>query len=217
MTTVQLRRLDPAKNMARFYLLDVQQDLFGQWWFVREFGPIGSPGRVMQTPYSSLDEAAAAHAKLWKAKLKRGYSVKAQRLSRLRQTARGIRRAVNRQNGTSGAAPGRHSMFAAVQACLQLRPSPGAAVLASHPFRAAGLQRRSEEGCRAAVGFDALLRVKAARPYGLRRCGTLATPRLCGLAACRLPHTVYRKPPALPSPSIWHRCMEIRASPRHLC
>jgi predicted DNA-binding WGR domain protein len=55
MSAVQLRRLDPAKNMARFYLPDVQQDLFGQWWLVREFGRIGSPGRVMQRPYPSLD------------------------------------------------------------------------------------------------------------------------------------------------------------------
>jgi len=77
MTTVQLRRLDPARNMARFYLMNVQQNLFGQWWFVREFGRIGSPGRVMQIPYPSLDEAAAAHAKAWKAKLKRGYSTAA--------------------------------------------------------------------------------------------------------------------------------------------
>jgi len=74
MSAVQLRRLvDPAQDMARFYLLDVQQDLFGQWWLVREFGRIGSLGRVMQKPYPSLDEAAVAHAKLWKAKLKRGY------------------------------------------------------------------------------------------------------------------------------------------------
>jgi predicted DNA-binding WGR domain protein len=54
MTAVQLRRLDPAKNLARFYLLDVQQDLFGQWWLVREFGRIGSPGRVMQKPYRTV-------------------------------------------------------------------------------------------------------------------------------------------------------------------
>jgi predicted DNA-binding WGR domain protein len=73
MSAVELRRLDPAKDMARFYLLDVQQDLFGQWWVVREFGRIGSPGRVTPPPYPSLDEAAAARAKLWKAKLKRGY------------------------------------------------------------------------------------------------------------------------------------------------
>ena len=74
MSAVQLSRLDPARNMARFYSLAVQQDLFGQWWFVREFGRIGSPGRVMQTPYPSLDEAASALTKLWQAKNRKGYA-----------------------------------------------------------------------------------------------------------------------------------------------
>jgi len=45
-----------------------------QWWFVREFGRIGSPGRVMQTPYPSLDEAASALTKLWQAKNRKGYA-----------------------------------------------------------------------------------------------------------------------------------------------
>jgi predicted DNA-binding WGR domain protein len=76
-TAVQLRRVDEARNMARFYCLAVQQDLFGVWWFVREFGRIGSPGRVMQPPTLPLNEAVAAHAKLWKSKLKWGYSAPA--------------------------------------------------------------------------------------------------------------------------------------------
>ena len=46
MGAVKLRRLDTAKDMARVYLLDVQQDLFGQWWFVREFGRIGAAGTI---------------------------------------------------------------------------------------------------------------------------------------------------------------------------
>jgi len=32
----------------------VQQDLFGVWWFVCEFGRIGSLGRVMQKPYRTV-------------------------------------------------------------------------------------------------------------------------------------------------------------------
>lgn len=73
MSQVQLRRVDPDRNMARFYVLAVQQDLFGGWWLVREHGRIGSPGRVMQTPFPSLDAAAAAHTRLWQQKLRRGY------------------------------------------------------------------------------------------------------------------------------------------------
>jgi len=74
MTAVQLRRVDPARNMARFYILAVQQDLFGGWWLVREHGRIGSPGRVMQTPFPTLDAAASALTKLWQAKVRKGYS-----------------------------------------------------------------------------------------------------------------------------------------------
>lgn len=74
MSRVSLRRVDPARNMARFYLLDVQQDLFGGWWLMREHGRIGSPGRVIVTPFPTMDAAAAAHAKLWQSKLKRGYA-----------------------------------------------------------------------------------------------------------------------------------------------
>jgi predicted DNA-binding WGR domain protein len=29
MTAVELRRIDPAQNMRRFYRLDIQPDLFG--------------------------------------------------------------------------------------------------------------------------------------------------------------------------------------------
>jgi predicted DNA-binding WGR domain protein len=31
MSAIILHRTDPAKNMRRFYRLDVQLDLFGQW------------------------------------------------------------------------------------------------------------------------------------------------------------------------------------------
>jgi predicted DNA-binding WGR domain protein len=42
MTAIILHRIDPAKNMRRFYRLDVQRDLFGQWCLIREWGRIGS-------------------------------------------------------------------------------------------------------------------------------------------------------------------------------
>ncbi len=44
MTALILHRTDPARNMQRFYLLDVQRDLFGQWCFIREWGRTGQPG-----------------------------------------------------------------------------------------------------------------------------------------------------------------------------
>ena len=36
MSAVILHRTDPARNMHRFYRLDVQPDLFGEWCVVRE-------------------------------------------------------------------------------------------------------------------------------------------------------------------------------------
>jgi predicted DNA-binding WGR domain protein len=46
--------------MRRFYLLDAQPDLFGNWSFVREWGRIGSLGRVRIDPYPTPQEAQAA-------------------------------------------------------------------------------------------------------------------------------------------------------------
>jgi predicted DNA-binding WGR domain protein len=37
-TDVQMRRIDPARNMRRFYRLSVQRDLFGRASLVREWG-----------------------------------------------------------------------------------------------------------------------------------------------------------------------------------
>ncbi|MFG1342486.1 WGR domain-containing protein [Xanthobacter autotrophicus] len=36
MSTVQLRRIDSSRNIARFYMLTVQPSLFGEWCLVRE-------------------------------------------------------------------------------------------------------------------------------------------------------------------------------------
>jgi predicted DNA-binding WGR domain protein len=54
------RRIEPEKNMARFYRMDIQPELFGGWCFIREWGRIGWPGQVRQTPYPSPTEAIAA-------------------------------------------------------------------------------------------------------------------------------------------------------------
>ena len=43
-TDVQMRRIDPARNMRRFYRLSIQPDLFGGASLVREWGRIGARG-----------------------------------------------------------------------------------------------------------------------------------------------------------------------------
>ena len=50
MTAVTLHRIDLAQNMARFYALDVQPDLFGCILLVKAWGRIGGRGRVESGP-----------------------------------------------------------------------------------------------------------------------------------------------------------------------
>lgn len=50
MSAVTLRHIDQARNMARFYRLDMQPDLFGGWSFIREWGRIGRSGTVRALP-----------------------------------------------------------------------------------------------------------------------------------------------------------------------
>ncbi len=48
--SVTLYRIDPARNMQRFYRLDIQPDLFGNQCLIREWGRIGRPARFGVSP-----------------------------------------------------------------------------------------------------------------------------------------------------------------------
>jgi predicted DNA-binding WGR domain protein len=74
MTAVHLRRVDPARNMSRFYRLDVQPDLFGGVLLVKEWGRIGAQGRMMAESYESEDLAAVALQRQADRKRRRGYT-----------------------------------------------------------------------------------------------------------------------------------------------
>ena len=71
---VLLRRIDDARNMRRFYQLDMQPDLFGGVLLVKQWGRIGTSGRIVDESYS--DEALAADAMQKQAdrKRRRGYA-----------------------------------------------------------------------------------------------------------------------------------------------
>ena len=71
-----LHRTDPAKNMRRFYRLDVQPDLFGQWCFIREWGRIGRAGQVRMIPYPTAANAHEALVQQQRMKERRGYASK---------------------------------------------------------------------------------------------------------------------------------------------
>lgn len=59
-TDLSLRRIDPAKGMRRFYRLTIQPDLFGGADLVREWGRLGSPGRVRVDMHPDQGRADAA-------------------------------------------------------------------------------------------------------------------------------------------------------------
>jgi predicted DNA-binding WGR domain protein len=73
MSAVTLHRCDPARNMWRYYRLDVQPDLFGQWCLIREWGRLGVAGQTRIIPYPTPDMAIAAREKQKRAKEQRGY------------------------------------------------------------------------------------------------------------------------------------------------
>jgi predicted DNA-binding WGR domain protein len=70
---IHLRRIDPTRNMARFYRLSSALSLFGDICVVREWGRIGRPGRMRIDLYEKVEEAAAARHVLERAKRRRGY------------------------------------------------------------------------------------------------------------------------------------------------
>jgi predicted DNA-binding WGR domain protein len=75
MTALTLTRENPAQNMARFYRLDVQPDLFGGWCLWREWGRIGRSGTVRHVPFPTQEQAELAKDRLTKTKEARGYQV----------------------------------------------------------------------------------------------------------------------------------------------
>ncbi len=71
---LELRRIDPARNMRRFYRLDIEADLFGGFLLVRQWGRIGARGRVVAERFDDATLAAAALARHAARKGRRGYS-----------------------------------------------------------------------------------------------------------------------------------------------
>jgi predicted DNA-binding WGR domain protein len=77
-----ITRRDPDRRMARFYSLRVQGSLFGAtpegravraWSLIREWGRIGSPGRVRADPHTDIGKLEAEAARIAAAKRRKGY------------------------------------------------------------------------------------------------------------------------------------------------
>jgi len=74
MIAVHLRRIDPTRNMRRFYRLDLQPDLFGGVLLMKAWGRIGARGRIVVEPYETEALATAALQRHADRKRRRGYA-----------------------------------------------------------------------------------------------------------------------------------------------
>jgi predicted DNA-binding WGR domain protein len=68
-----LHRRDPEQGVARFYLLMIERDLFGNIVLVRNWGRIGTNGRELVEEFATELEAGQALEALARAKRRRGY------------------------------------------------------------------------------------------------------------------------------------------------
>jgi predicted DNA-binding WGR domain protein len=71
---LRLKRIDPARNMARYYTLSIEMTLFDDVACLRAFGRIGTKGgRIMIGLFESRAAAEAELHSLLRAKQARGY------------------------------------------------------------------------------------------------------------------------------------------------
>lgn len=73
---VELCRIDPTCNMRRFYRLDVTRDLFGGFMLLKQWGRIGTHGRVKAERFGDEESARAALMKHAEIKRRRGYETR---------------------------------------------------------------------------------------------------------------------------------------------
>jgi predicted DNA-binding WGR domain protein len=74
MNALHLRRADPARNMRRFYRLDIQRDLFGRVLLMKQWGRVGTHGRMQAESFDSEELALAALQRQAERKRRRGYA-----------------------------------------------------------------------------------------------------------------------------------------------
>lgn len=72
---VRLTQIVPDDNKRRFYLMQALPNLFGEWFLLREWGRMGSPGRVRMDWHADEGAAVNALTNLARQKQRRGYQV----------------------------------------------------------------------------------------------------------------------------------------------
>jgi predicted DNA-binding WGR domain protein len=59
-----MQRVDPDTNTARFYVLTLERDLFGNFAVTRQWGRVGTAGRVITEPFGTELDAGEAIGRL---------------------------------------------------------------------------------------------------------------------------------------------------------
>jgi predicted DNA-binding WGR domain protein len=70
----RLQKCDSERNLHRYYILYMQQNLFGGWPSIREWGRIGYPGQIIVELCNSLEEADRVFGAKLRQKRRRGYA-----------------------------------------------------------------------------------------------------------------------------------------------
>ncbi|WP_244427800.1 WGR domain-containing protein [Allorhizobium ampelinum] len=68
-----IERTDPARNLARYYVLEITETLFGEACLTRTWGRIGTGGQAKAHLFDREEEAVRLFLDLTKQKRARGY------------------------------------------------------------------------------------------------------------------------------------------------
>jgi predicted DNA-binding WGR domain protein len=74
---IYLTKIEPERNMARFYALDLQPNLFGEWSAIKEWGRIGRAGQGRSALYAERVQAETAFSRELGRRIRRGYRASA--------------------------------------------------------------------------------------------------------------------------------------------
>jgi predicted DNA-binding WGR domain protein len=70
-----LTSIDATRNRHRFYMLRVSRTLFDEWSLLREWGRIGSPGRVRHETFETEQQARDAERIIMRMRQRHGYEL----------------------------------------------------------------------------------------------------------------------------------------------
>lgn len=71
-----VERTDPSKNMARYYALSIEPNLFGEACLIRRWGRIGAKGQRREHHFTREEEAIRLFLQILRKRRSRGYRPK---------------------------------------------------------------------------------------------------------------------------------------------